>query len=154
MVPPKVVSQRVRKMANQIGQGGQLGAEILEYLQLPDVQERMIQAADQGTPPAAAISSGLVDRFGLAALDPHTARRFIGYAVRAIMGEAGYEPASAGIRVPRDPLFSTAATYKALPKGVHADADSLLLRFIESLNPDELDRARFYIERKQGSKEK
>lgn len=141
-------------MADQIGPGGQLGAKILDYLQQPDIQARMMQAADAGTPPASAISGGLVETFGIDALDPHAARRFIGYAIRAIMGEAGYEPASAGIRVPRDPLFSTASTYKALPKGVHADADSLLLRFIESLNPDELDRARFYIERKLGSKEK
>jgi hypothetical protein len=152
MPTPKVITQRVRKMADQIGPDGQLGAKILDFLQRPDIRDRMIQAADVGTPPAAAISGGLVEAFGLDALDPHAVRRFIGYAIRAIMGEAGYEPASAGIRVPRDPLFSTASTYRALPRGVHSDADSLLVRLIESLNVDELERARFYIERKLGPK--
>jgi hypothetical protein len=139
------ISARIERMA---AQHGDFGRELLGFLKAPPSRQRLIQAAKDGIPPASAVSEGLVERFGLDAFSSPTTRQFVGWAIRAIMEEANFVPASAGINMPHDRLFRKGSTYKFVAQEHRLSPDTLLARILETLTTAELEGVKVYVEKK------
>ena len=139
------VSARVDRMA---AHHGDFGRQLLEFLRAPQSRQRLIQAAKDGIPPASGVSEDLIQRFGLEAFGSPTTRQFVGWAIRAVMEEASFVPASAGINTPNDRLFSKGSTYKFVAQEHRLSADTLLARILETLTTAELEGVKVYVEQK------
>lgn len=71
----------------------------------------LVTAADEGLPPVSSISAELKRRFAAdVALSP--VRQFIGSVIKAVLVDAGYEVHQTGVRLPRDPVFTTGSIYR------------------------------------------
>jgi hypothetical protein len=124
------------------------GAEILEFIRNPKTRRKLVAAAESGRPPVTGISEDLKELIGKdVKLQP--IRQFVGVCVRAVLEEEGFQVADTGVRVSKDPVFRTGATYeRSLVEKTKKSA--LLLRFIESLTEEEAKEAlRLLRDRKQ-----
>jgi len=149
-MPQKTDANSLRRSARNIGEDGKLGNAIVAFLRAPANFAQLVKAAEGGQIPAAIISDPLIAEFGEDTLAPHTIHRFIGTAIRTLLEEVGFETDLIGVRVPRDKLFSTAATFRRRTAEIEPSADSLIKRFVDSLNPQERERALFHLEQKRG----
>lgn len=131
--------QRAERMARSDANRGRVYA----YLQ-NEGRSRLIEAAEQGSVPATAISTLLINAFGKETMTAPMMRQFCGLACAAILSEAGFDVDQTGVRTWKDPLFSFGSTYRrrAVPT---SEVYPLLVRFIESLTEAELRQAEALI---------
>ena len=129
-------------------QKGQKAVEILAFLRSEPIKNRLIKAAQDGIPPAGAVSEALIERFGLEIFESTALRQFVGWAIRSVMDDNSFLPQSAGISIPNDRLFTKGSTYKFVAQEHQLSPESLLVRILETLTVAELEGVRVYIERK------
>ena len=75
-------------------------------------------------------------------------QRASGWAIRAIMEEASFVPASSGINTPNDRLFSKDYTYKYVAREHRLSPEILLARILETLTTAGLEGVKIYVEQK------
>ena len=138
---------KVNQLARHVGEKGQLGRDIIEFLRSKRIRERLIQAAEEGIPPVSAISEQLLEKFGYSSLAPHSVRRFLGAAVRAVLEDLNFEPTNQTARFTSNSLFSTGTIYRYVPPTVVSEADDMLFRMFNGLTVAELERAQVHIEK-------
>ena len=116
------------------------GPAILASLQEPKARQALVIAASKGVPPVSGVSEMLLGKHGdTVKLLP--VRQFIGTAVKAILAEEGFEVAETGVRLPRDPVFTTGAVYRRItPINPTKAKLDLLDRIVSTLEPAELHR--------------
>jgi hypothetical protein len=93
------------------------GKEILEFIVSPRIRKMLVREAQNGAPPAGAISTRLLRKFGS---DEEARKRirtvpvkqFIGMCVRAVLEEEGYRIAQKGVRMYGNELFNTGSVYE------------------------------------------
>jgi hypothetical protein len=91
------------------------GPEILATLREPATRKLLLAAVEDQVPPVSRISRRLLDRHG-EGVRALPIRQFVGTVVKSILAEEGYEVAATGVRIPKDPIFTTGAIYqKASP---------------------------------------
>lgn len=98
-------SLQVKRSARAIRNGEEILAHVLSC------QAALVAAADRGVPPVSAVSKGLSEKFPQA-MKAAPVRQFVGTAVKAVLVEAGYEVQQTGVRLPRDPVFTTGSVYR------------------------------------------
>lgn len=128
------LAQQVRRSAAAIEGGEALLAMI--QAQRP----ALVDAADAGLPPVSALSAGLKAHFpALVTITP--VRQFIGTAVKSVLEQEGYEVVQSGVRLLRDPVFSTGSLYrKRVPASKTAServSEEIFSRLVEGLRPQE-----------------
>jgi len=121
------------------------GPEILGFLKSESSRELLRLTADSGAPPVAAISADIIQLIGLEDAKLAPVKQFVGVCVRAILEEAGYQPAARGVRLSKDPLFRTGTTYER--QAARTGPLNLLERFIRALTPEELTVAAELVSR-------
>jgi hypothetical protein len=126
--------------------------EVFAFLQ-GEARSKLLQAAEAGLVPLAAVSPMLVERFGAEALRAQSMRPFIGIAVSAILEEEGFALVRTGVRLSQDPLFATGAMFERVRDEGRAPAShALLARFIDSLTNEELAFAEARIQQRLRTK--
>jgi len=98
------------------------GPAILGFIR--ENKAALIAAADQGVPPVSAISGGLKDRFPVD-MKASPIRQFVGTAIKAVLTEAGFEVHQTGVRLPRDPVFTTGAIYRKASAKKNKESDAV-----------------------------
>ena len=83
------------------------GAKILQFVQSPSVRQRLVQAAELGSPPVTAISSDVQKLVGKKDAKLPPIKQYTGLCVRAVLEEEGFELVQTGVRVSKDPIFRT-----------------------------------------------
>ena len=91
------------------------GVRILEFIRDPRTRQKLIAAAETGTPPTTAISSRLAELVGARDVKLQPVKQFAGVCVRAVLEEEGFQVAAKGVRVSNDPVFRTGSTYGQNP---------------------------------------
>ena len=118
------------------------GQKILDYLLAEPTKKLLIQAANDGVPPVSRISNGILslaktDGFDIKAL---SIRQFIGTSIRAILEEEGYKTIEKGIRLPKDPVFTSGSIYGKCAD-VEPSEGTILERILENLTDSEAQQA-------------
>ena len=128
------LSQQVQRSADAI----EGGAELLAFIRSRKVA--LVSAAREGRAPVGAISEELMAGFPTL-VRATTVRQFIGTAVKSVLDSAGYEVAQSGVRLPRDPVFTTGSLYRKRPVGktatIEGRTEDLFSRLVESLRTSE-----------------
>ena len=96
---------QVRRSAQSLVNGEEILADVLAH------EVELIEAAERGIPPVAAVSEHLKKKFP-EDVEAATVRQFIGSAVKAVLTKNGFEVAQTGIRLPRGSVFRTGAVYR------------------------------------------
>ena len=114
------------------------GEAILEFLN--SKRASLEHTASRGRAPVTAVSADLQKRFP-DAMKVIAVRQFVGLAVKSILQNHGFEVSQSGVRLPRDPVFSTASLYQKRPRSTsqpgEAQLEDLLGRLVEGLKPSE-----------------
>jgi hypothetical protein len=128
--------QRAERSASSLVKG----PEILRFLKAS--RPELVAAAKLSRPPVGAVSKTLLEKFG-PEIKRLPVKQFVGLAVRAILEDAGFEVAYAGVRISADPIFTTGSVYRLRSEDgqeppTHDDA---LERMIKALRSDQAERA-------------
>lgn len=129
-------------------QQGEAAVSVLEFLRSEPIKALLLKTAQEGIPPAGAVSEPLIEKFGLPAFESPALRQFVGWAIRSVMEENSFIPAAAGINIPNNRLFSKGSTYRYVAQEHQLSPDTLLARILETLTQNELESVKVYIERK------
>jgi hypothetical protein len=114
------------------------GTKILQFVQSPSVRQRLVQAAELGSPPVTAISSDVQKLVGKKDAKLPPIKQYTGLCVRAVLEEEGFELVQTGVRVSKDPIFRTGSVYQRSEKQGSQSASDLLARFLQSLTDEEV----------------
>ena len=125
------------------------GTEILQFVQSPKTRERLVRAAELGSPPVTAISSEVQKLVGKKDAKLPPIKQYTGLCVRAVLEEEGFELVQTGVRVSNDPIFRTGSVYRRSEKQESQPASDLLGRFIQALTNEEIARALKLLQRRQ-----
>jgi hypothetical protein len=125
------------KRAMRTARSTERGAEILAFLQRPEIKRKLTAAVRAGTPPAGAISADLLAQFEPVIHKPEVKRR-VGQFVAAILEELGFCLAQSNVRM-KDKLFTTASVY-AERSWTGPDPADLVSRLAKALTEDEARR--------------
>ncbi|MGH1570915.1 hypothetical protein ACRAWG_09855 [Methylobacterium sp. P31] len=101
------------------------------------IRAALIEAAESGLPPVAAISAALIERVGSDDAQLAPVKQFVGLCVKAVLEDAGFEVAGSGVRLPRDPVFVTGAVYRRATQFAPSLSTDLLIRILGALSDDE-----------------
>jgi hypothetical protein len=101
-------TETVRRSARAVLQGPAL----LEFITTPRTREVLVAAAEAGHPPVASISEDIRQLIGLKDAKLLPVRQFVGRCVRAVLEEAGFEVAAAGVRLSHDRIFRSGSVYQ------------------------------------------
>lgn len=125
--------RRARRTARAVPDG----PAILEYLSGVEIRKSLVAAAEAGHPPVAAVSRELVEMIGQQKASLTNVKQFVGLCIRAVLEEEGFSVEGAGVRLSHDPVFKTGSVYCRIESQDAAASNSLLMRFLESLNDEE-----------------
>jgi hypothetical protein len=117
------------------------GMELLKWLRASEQRAALVAAAENGLPSVAGISESLRAKFGANVAMDMITRQFIGMVVKSIMIEEGYVIDGGGVKLSRDPVFSSGSRYRrATPGAARTEGGSpqLLERLVGVLNTAEL----------------
>lgn len=103
------LSIQVQRSARTITNGPGILAEI------HDCRAEIVRAAAKGVPPVSAVSDRLKRLFP-EEMQTAPARQFVGTAIKALLLDEGFEVHQSGIRLPRDPVFTTGSIYRRASK--------------------------------------
>lgn len=95
--------------ARRAARGVTNGEAILDFV--VSKKASLVKAADKGLAPVSVVSDGLKARFPRE-MDAAPVRQFIGSAVKAVLVGEGFEVHQSGVRLPKDPVFSTGSVYR------------------------------------------
>jgi hypothetical protein len=109
------------------------GAELLAFLQRPEIKKKLTAAARAGTPPAGAVSADLLANFEPSIHKPKIKRQ-TGMFIAAVLDELGFRVAQSNVRM-KDALFTSGACYEE--RSAAADAVGLVALIAASLTKDE-----------------
>lgn len=112
------------------------GAKILQFVCNLKIRQRLVSAAELGSPPITEISLALQKLVGITDAKLAPIKQFTGLCVRAVLEEEGFELVETGVRVSNDPVFRTGSVYRRSDKDRRQH--DLLDRFIQSLTDDEV----------------
>jgi len=112
------------------------GTRILEFIQRPEIRQKLIAAAEAGVPPVTAVSSQILKLVGQVAKLPPV-KQFVGLCIRAVLEQEGFHVAAKGVRVSQDPIFRTGSTYDRGPDTTKGS--TFLARMVQSLTEQEAD---------------
>jgi hypothetical protein len=124
------------KRAKRTAASTECGAELLAFLQRPEITRKLTAAARAGTPPAGAISEDLLANFKPAIHKPEVKRR-IGLFIAAVLEDLGFRVAQSNVRM-KDGLFTSGACYAE--RSAAADPVDLVARLAATLTEDEARR--------------
>src|SRR4051812_11877866 len=99
------LSVQVQRSARAITKGEDILAEVHRH------RSAIIEAAAKGVPPVSAVSHSLKRLFPVV-MQTAPARQFVGIAVKALLLHEGFEVHQSGVRLPRDPVFTTGSIYR------------------------------------------
>jgi len=134
---------RVKRMADSVPSGPM----ILEFLTSKSARNSLVAAVKRGQPPIAGVTADLIKLIGPRPFKSQLASQFCGSVVRAVLEEEGYVPDRTRVHLRNNPLFTTAASYRAVELP-HPALDPVLRRFIDQFT-DEQARAAFqYLKRR------
>ena len=122
-----MVESKAMTRARRAAQSVVDGERILQFVEASRAQ--LVEAAEQGRPPVAAISAGLAAGFKEASKLP--VRSFVGLCVRAVLSQEGFIVAEKGVRLPNDKIFRTGAVYRRID--ADEDRDSSKDRLIDAI---------------------
>lgn len=100
---------QVQRSARAISNGEGILAEIHNN------RAAIVRAAAKGVPPVGAVSDRLKRLFP-EEMQTAPARQFVGTAIKALLLDEGFEVHQSGIRLPRDPVFTTGSIYRRATK--------------------------------------
>ena len=110
---------------------------IFELMFEEPVGALLVQAAADGRPPAAAISSILIERLGREAFAGDQTRQHVGLCIAARLEGLGWVVDGTRTRLTGDPLFQTASLFKRAPTLPRSSAHDLLERLVSALDENE-----------------
>lgn len=84
----------------------------------------LIAAAEDGVAPVTVLSASLRAKFP-ADIKTAPVRQFVGTAIKAVLTDAGFEVLQTGVRLPRDPVFTTGAIYRKASKKQDRETDAV-----------------------------
>jgi hypothetical protein len=125
------------KRAKRTAASTERGAELLAFLQRPEITRKLMAAARAGTPPAGAISGDLLANFEPSIHKPEVKRR-VGLFIAAVLEDRGFRVAQSNVRM-KDGLFTSGACYAART-AAGADPVDLMARLAEAFTEDEARR--------------
>lgn len=124
------------------------GQELLEFVTARGTRKKLIAAVESGVPPVSAISGELRQRFETMKTKSPVGKQFVGLCVRAVLEEEGYEACRTGVRLHRDPVFTTGSVYRRMGEQSAAEpADDALERMMGSLTEADALRAARALEK-------
>jgi hypothetical protein len=126
------------------------GTRILEFIQRPEIRQKLIAAADAGVPPVTVVSSQILRLAGKEAKLPPV-RQFVGLCVRAVLEQEGFQVAAKGVRVSQDLIFRTGSTYDRGPDPTKAS--TFFARMVQSLTEQEADELIALLRRRSSRKQ-
>src|ERR1700719_422010 len=101
------------KRAKRTAASTERGAELLAFLQRPEITRKLTAAARAGTPPAGAISEDLLV-YGEPAAQPSEVKRRDGWFIAAVLEDLGFRVSQSNVRM-NNSLFGSAAVYAERP---------------------------------------
>jgi hypothetical protein len=116
------------------------GFQILEFAKEPRTRRLLAAAADSGVPPVTAISGKLLQFIPAKDAKLTPLKQYAGLCVRAVLEEEGFEIADTGVRVSKDPIFKSGATYRRV-QAEKSGTPALLVRLILTLTEEEKGEA-------------
>jgi hypothetical protein len=114
-------------------------------------KEELVAAALREELPVAAISAGLLRKFG-DEIRAHRLRQFVGLCVAALLEEEGFTIVRSGVRLRSDPLFTVATFFKRTRHARTSHSAPLLQRLIDSMTNAELREAQARIKARLSQK--
>ncbi|GLI94681.1 hypothetical protein [Methylocystis echinoides] len=111
----------------------QMGRELLEFIESPEISAKLKDAARKGEPPAGAISPDLLARFA-ATIREDAVKRRAGLFIAAVLDAAGFAVVRANVRI-KDRVFSTASIYA--PRPPEPEPEDLITRIANSMTETE-----------------
>jgi len=124
------------KRAKRTAASTECGAELLAFLQRPEITRKLTAAARAGTPPAGAISGDLLANFQPAIHKPEVKRR-VGLFIAAVLEDLGFRVSQSNVRL-KDGLFTSGACYAE--RSPVADPIDWVARVAAILSEDEACR--------------
>lgn len=131
-------SVRVWRSAQALKHGQKILTETLLH------EEAIVAAAERGVPPVTAVSAILKKKFP-SDMKAATVRQFVGTVIKAVLEKRGFEILQTGVRLPKDPVFSTGSVYrKAVPVADEGEA-AVRDAFAHMVNGMTLDQKRIML---------
>jgi hypothetical protein len=125
------------KRAKRTAASTERGAELLAFLQRPEITKKLTAAARAGTPPAGAISGDLLANFE-PAIHKSEVKRRVGLFIAAVLEDLGFRVSQSNVRM-KNSLFGSGAVY-AERSAAGADPVDLVARLAEAFTEDEARR--------------
>jgi hypothetical protein len=142
-----MTARRLKRSAAALGD---IGRDILDWLDQLAQRAALVRAAEDGLPSVAGISEAFVARFGKDAGKTMILRQFVGRAVRQIMAEEGFTPVDTGVKLPGDAVFSSGTRYMRSDDARDNPAlTGLLPRLLAVLSASELRQVEEFIKRRR-----
>ena len=123
------------------------GEEIFRFVTGKSTRKKLVAAAAEGLPPVSAISADLRERFEAAQIKRPVIKQFVGLCVRAVLEEEGYEVYRTGVRLHRDPVFTTGSVYRPVQLENRAKTATAVERMLTALTESEALLAARALER-------
>lgn len=99
------------RRATRTAQSSPVGRAMIDFIERPDIREKLQKAAEDGIPPVMAISGDALAAFPPGMLDDQMNKRRLGLLVAATLDELGYEPARSNVRI-KNPVFASGSIYR------------------------------------------
>jgi hypothetical protein len=125
------------RRAKRTAASTECGAQLLAFLQRPEIKKKLAAAARAGTPPAGAISGDLLANFEPVIHKPEVKRR-VGLFIAAVLEDLGFRVAQSNVRL-KDKLFTCGSCY-AEHFAAPAHPVDLVARLAATLTEDEARR--------------